>query len=220
MHWLLLLLLAQDSSTSSPDLTLHYPSAQVSPTVAREMLDALDEEYARIRHELGCVIGSKVTAIVVSHQTWQAMGHSPWAGGMFDGRIQVPLVYERSRVGPQMRKVFAHEMVHACIARFGDFPTWIHEGLAQHLSGDRLTENDRRQLRQAISSGKLPGLERIAGGWGGLNSTQAELAYAYGLWAAEVWLDADGAESIRQLLRNPDRVPQLTERLNQTLKTR
>ncbi|MEO5951814.1 MAG: hypothetical protein ABIQ44_05020 [Chloroflexia bacterium] len=218
MHWLLLALLAQDSSTSSPDLTLHYPSAQVSQTVASEMLDALDEEYARIRHELGCVIGSKVTAIVVSQQAWAALGHSPWAGAIFDGRIQVPLVYERSRVGPQMRKVFAHELVHACIARFGAFPTWLHEGLAQQLSGERLSETDRRQLRQVISSGKLPALQRFAGGWGGLSAAEAQLAYAYALMAAEAWLEADGAESIRQLLRNPDRVAQLTERLNQTLK--
>ncbi len=216
--WLLLLsLFAQDSTTSSPDLTLHYPGAQVSSVVAREMLDALDEEYARIRHELGCVIGTKVTAIVIPLDAWQAAGHSPWAGGLFDGRIQVPLVYERSRVGPQMRKVFAHEMVHACIARFGHFPTWIHEGLAQYLSGDRLTEDYRRQLRQAMSSGKLPGLERIAGPWGGLNSAQAGTAYAYALWAAEVWLETDGSESIRQLLRYPDRILQLTERLNQSL---
>lgn len=216
MHTLLLAvaLFAQDATTSSPDLTLHYPSGQVSPTVAHEMLDALDEEYARVRHELGCVIGSKVTAVVISLDTWQAMGHSPWAGAIFDGRIQVPLVYERSRVGPQMRKVFAHEMVHACIARFGAFPTWLHEGLAQHLSGDRLTESDRRTLRQA----KLPALERLAGSWSGFTSVQASLSYAYALWAAEVLLESQGAEAVRQLLRNPARLNDVTTRLNQSLK--
>jgi hypothetical protein len=80
-----------------------------------------------------------------------------------------------------------------------------------------LTEDYRRQLRQALSSGKLPGLERIAGPWGGLNSAQAGTAYAYALWAAEVWLESDGSESIRQLLRYPDRIPQLTEKLNRAL---
>lgn len=214
----MLALLAQDSTTSSPDLTLHYPSGQVSPTVAREMLDALDEEYARVRHELGCVIGAKVTAIVIPLETWQAMGHVAWSGGMFDGRIQVPLVYERSRVGPQMRKVFAHELVHACVARFGSFPTWIHEGLAQTLSGERTSEDYKRQLRQLVSSGKLPGLERLAGGWMGLSGDQASTAYGYALWAAEVWIEADGREAVRQLLRNPDRVPATTSRLNEMLR--
>jgi hypothetical protein len=219
MLWMMLLsVLAQDATTSSPDLTLHYPSAQVSQPVAREMLDALDEEYARIRHELGCVIGAKVTAMVIPLDAWQAAGHSPWSGGLFDGRIQVPLVYEKSRVGPQMRKVFAHEMVHACIARFGNFPTWLHEGLAQHLSGERLTEDYRRQLRQAVAGGKLPGLERLAGPWGGLNGAQAATAYAYALWAAEVWLEAEGSEAIRQLLRNPGRIPELTQKLNEALR--
>lgn len=211
-------LLAQDATTSSPDLTLHYPSAQVSQQVARDMLDALDEEYARIRHELGCVIGQKVTAVVIPLDTWQQMGHSPWAGAMFDGRIVVPLVYERSRVGPQMRRVFAHEMVHACISRFGNFPTWLHEGLAQYLSGDRLNEDIRRQYRQAVSQGKLPGLERLAGGWMSLSGEQANTAYAYSLWAAEVLLATEGSEAVRQLLRNPGRIPQFTERLNDQLK--
>jgi len=219
MYWFALaVLLAQDSTTSSPDLTLHYPGAQVSSTMAREMLDALDEEYARIRHELGCVIGAKVTAVVIPFDVWQASGHAPWSGGAFDGRILVPLVYEKSRVGPQMRKVFAHEMVHACISRFGNFPTWLHEGLAQHLSGDRLTEDHRRMLRQGLAAGKLPPLERMSGSWMGLDSHQAATAYAYSLWAAEVWIASEGAESIRQVLRNPGRLGELTARANQLLR--
>lgn len=219
MYWFALAaLLAQDSTTSSPDLTLHYPGAQVSSTVAREMLDALDEEYVRIRHELGCVIGAKVTAVVILFDAWQASGHAPWSGGAFDGRILVPLVYEKSRVGPQMRKVFAHEMVHACISRFGNFPTWLHEGLAQHLSGDRLTEDHRRMLRQGLAGGKLPPLERMSGSWMGMDSHQAATAYAYSLWAAEVWIASEGAESIRQVLRNPGRLAELTARANQLLR--
>lgn len=218
MLWLVLpLLLAQDSTTSSPDLTLHYPAAQVSSTMAREMLDALDEEYARIRHDLSCVLGAKVTAILIPYETWRASGHSPWAGAAFDGRILVPLVYENNRVSPQMRKVFAHEMTHACIARFGHFPTWLHEGLAQHLSGDRLTEDQRRLLRRALAEGKLPPLERMSGSWMGLDSAQAATAYAYALWTAELLVQQEGMEAIRQLLRYPDRLPQFTQRANQLL---
>ncbi len=226
MRWVLLLTVfpmgafqaATDASTSSPDLALHYPSAQVSQAVAREMLDALDEEYARVRHELGCVIGAKITAIVIPLASWEAMGNVAWSGGMFDGRIQVPLVYERSRVGPRMRKVFAHEIVHACIARFGQFPTWLHEGLAQRLSGEMLSHDARRGLQQALEARRLPALEQLAGGWSGLSGAQASLAYAYALWAAEVWTETEGAEAVRQLLQNPGRVPELTGRLNEALR--
>ncbi len=217
--WLLLIsLFVQDATTSSPDLTLHFPSANVSPTVAREMLDALDEEYARVRHELGCVIGSKITAIIVPLSTWEAAGNSPWSGGSFDGRIQVPMIYERSRVGPRMRQVFAHEIVHACIARFGEFPTWLHEGLAQKLSGEQLSEDWRRNLRQALAAGRLPGLEKLNERWGRFSSDQAKSAYAYALWAIDSWIEADGSESVRQLLQHPERVAPLTDRLNQTLR--
>jgi hypothetical protein len=216
---LIALLLAQDASTSSVDLTLHYPGGQVSSTVAREMLDALDEEYARVRHELGCVIGRKIDTLVIPLETWEQMGHSPWAGGLFDGRIQVPLVYERSRVGPKMREVFAHEIVHACIARFGNHPTWLHEGLAQHLSGVKLSQDYRRALKQALGAGKLPGLERMSGPWGGMNAAQAATAYAYGLMAVEDWIALEGMESVRQTLKNPQRLPALMEKLNAALRS-
>ena len=196
---------------------MHYPSAQVSQTVAREMLDALDEEYARVRHELGCVIGAKITAIVIPLANWEAMGNVAWSGGLFNGRIQVPLVYERGRVGPKMRRVFAHEIVHACIARFGPFPSWLHEGLAQRLSGEVLSHDARRELQQALVAKRLPPLEQMAGGWGGLSGGQAGLAYAYALWAAEVWVESEGAEAVRQLLRNPGRLAELTGRLNEAL---
>ncbi len=219
MFWAALLaLLGQDAVVSSPDLDLHYPSAQVSPGVAREMRDALDEEYSRIRHELGCVIGSKVTAIVVPIETWQATGHAPWAGAYFDGRIVVPLVYERSRVGPQMRRVFAHEMVHACIARHGSFPTWLHEGLAQFLSGERLNEDHRRALRQGLAGNKLPPIERMAGSWMGLTGAQSATAYAYALLATEVWGEAEGIEPRRQLRRQPERGGAVAARMNELLR--
>jgi hypothetical protein len=219
MPWhLLLLVLAQDAVVSSPDLDLHYPSAQVSSSVAHEMRDALDEEYSRIRHDLSCVIGAKVTAIVIAMETWQATGHAPWAGAYFDGRIVVPLAYERSRVGPQMRRVFAHEMAHACISRHGNFPTWLHEGLAQYLSGERLNEDQRRSLRQGLAAGRLPPLERMSGSWMGLSGAQASVAYAYALWAAETWIEAEGMESVRQLLRQPSGLAAMTARANELLR--
>jgi len=34
------------------------------------------------------------------------------------------------------RQVFAHELVHACLANIGSWPAWLHEGLAQKLSGE------------------------------------------------------------------------------------
>ncbi len=51
-----------------------------------------------------------------------------------------------------------------------------------------------------------------------LSGDQANTAYAYSLWAAEVLLANEGSEAVRQLLRNPSRIPQVTERLNDLLK--
>ena len=48
-----------------------------------------------------------------------------------------------------MQRVFAHEVVHSCLANLGSWPPWLHEGLAQKMSGD--------QLRQAsLVRGQVP----------------------------------------------------------------
>lgn len=183
--------------------TLRYEEAKVTPQVAREMIDVLEEEYARVSAQLGCRRGEKLVAVVQAESNYRDIAGAAWSGGQFDGRIRVPLIYENGRVGPRMRRVFAHEIVHACLAQMGTYPAWFHEGLAQKLSGDRLAADDMRVLRQGLRDGRVPKFEDLAGGFGVLDAQQARLAYALALAGIET-LGEDRAIS---LARTPEQIP-------------
>ena len=192
-----------DAREGGAVFSLRYEEAHVSPQVAREMIDVLEDEYARVSSMLGCHRGEKLVAIVQSESNYRDIAGAAWSGGQFDGRIRVPLIYENGRVGPRMRRVFAHEIVHACLAQLGSYPAWFHEGLAQKLSGDHLSPDTLRTIRQGLREGSLPKFENLAAGFGSLSAQQAGLAYALALAGIETL----GEDRAVALARTPEQIP-------------
>ena len=142
-------------------------------------------------------------------------GAAEWSGGQFDGKIRVALP-PSGQVDEHVRKTLSHEFVHACLARLGPWPAWLHEGLAQSLSGRELSRDDWAGLRRLNKQGTLPTLARLSGGWRGLNALQTSVAYKLGLAAIEI-LRRDQL-AVRALLSNPQRLTAVTEKLDQQLK--
>src|SRR5258708_7886977 len=166
-------------------VALRYEGETLSPDVARGMIAVLDEELTRISDQLGCPAKERIVAIVQSRDAYlKGTNAAEWSGGLYDGRIHVALSDGR-QLGPATRRPFAHEIVHACLTNIGTFPAWVHEGLAQKLSGDRLTDGARRQLQSAIRSGELPKLENVSQNWSQMNPGHAQLAYTLALPAAD-----------------------------------
>lgn len=60
------------------------------------------------------------------------LGH--WAGGVFDGRVRIP-VEDLGAQEAELRRVLRHELVHAFVREVGgsSVPGWLNEGLAQWL---------------------------------------------------------------------------------------
>jgi hypothetical protein len=99
----------------------------------------------------------------------------------------------------------------------GRWPAWLQEGIAQKLSGDSLTAAQRKQIAAWVRDGKLPRLSNLRQDWSRLDSAHAAAAYALALAAVEqLWQDS-GDDGIRNLLRNPERLPQVTAELNRKL---
>jgi hypothetical protein len=103
-----------------------------------------------------------------------------------------------------MHKTFAHELVHACLAGTGRWPAWLHEGLAQRLSGEKLPPEMREVVRAAARAGKLPPLQAMSQSWTRLSPGNARLAYAVALYAAELFFAHHQEFGIRTLVRNPE----------------
>jgi tetratricopeptide (TPR) repeat protein len=197
-------------------VALRFDSDAIPVEDARQMIAVVDETLAQVSQQLGCRIEDKVVTIA---QTWDAyrsgMGVVEWSGGMYDGRIRVP--FDKTKGINASRETLAHEATHACLSTFGNLPSWLHEGLAQKLSGRTVPAETLARLTKMRREGKLPPLADLAVGWSGLNTEQASLAYALALHAAEVMTREFGNDGIRNLLRNPERIPAATGEIEKRL---
>jgi hypothetical protein len=196
---------------------LRYEGGVLDADVARAMVTILEDEFARISLQLGCRTDERIVTIVQSRQAYRASTDSAeWSGGQFDGKIRIP-VLETKTIAPQTRKTFAHEIVHACLASFGNWPAWMHEGMAQKLSGETLSPGRRAMVESALRQKTLPKLENMSQSFSRMSTEHALLAYSYSLYAADLLMQRYQAYGIQNILRDPERFPQITAELDKLL---
>ena len=196
---------------------LRYDSSAISVDTARQMTAVLDQEYSRISQVLGCAAQERVIAIVQTREAYRkTTDAAEWSGGQFDGKIRVP-VFDPKVVDKNMLRSLAHETVHACLHMLGRWPAWLQEGVAQKLSGDSLSAVRTKQISSLVSQGKLPRLSNLRQDWSRLDAAHASEAYALSLAAVEMLWQESGDEGVRSLLRNPERLPQVTAELDRKL---
>ncbi len=158
----------------------------------RTVLDILKDAYAAIGKELDYFPSEPVTVILYTGKDFSDITRAPeWSGGMFgkvDGKIRLPVqgAEDQERA---LRRVLTHEYVHALLHSLAPAtPMWLHEGLAQFLSGD-----------EAVNVAQLIPLGLLAGGF----PRQARLAYvAYmeSLQAVQDLVEEHGMPRLRRLL--------------------
>lgn len=196
---------------------LRYERDTVDPELAQAMLGALDEEYSRISAQLGCRAAEKVTAIVQSRQAYmQSTAAAEWSGGLYDGRIHVP-VSPSTAVDGRTRQVFAHELVHVCLSELGQWPAWLQEGLAQKYSGETVHPTVRSQVQAMFKSGKMPKLAQMGQTFSRLSSQHAQAAYAIAAVAADKLVELTANTGIRNVLRNQAEFERMTAEVERSL---
>jgi tetratricopeptide (TPR) repeat protein len=200
-------------------IALRYEGEALPSDTARAILSTLDEDYSRIAGQLGCSSDERIVAIVQSRDAYlRGTGAAEWSGGEYDGRIHIAWT-EGKQVGPQMRRALAHELVHACLTGIPSggtpWPAWLQEGLAQKLSGDQLSASSRDQLRQLAAARQIPRLEDLHQDWSQFSVENARLAYNLALAAADALFE--NASGIRNVVNNPQSLPQVTADLDKKL---
>jgi len=196
---------------------LRYDSAVVPTETARQMTTVLDQEFIRISQTLGCSAEERVIAIVQSRDAFRkSTDLAAWAGGQFDGKIRVP-VFDPKVLDRQMLRSLAHETTHACLTMLGQWPAWLQEGIAQKVSGDSLSAVQMNKIAGWIHEGKIPGLSSLKQDWSHLDAEHAAMSYELSLAAVELLWKETGEEGVRNLLRNPERLPQVTAELDRKL---
>ncbi|MEZ5352731.1 MAG: hypothetical protein R2762_08865 [Bryobacteraceae bacterium] len=208
--------------TSTRQLTgirfqFRYDTQDITADQARQLLLVLDSEFTRVSQQLGCRAEERITAIMQSADAYRrTTGAAEWSAGLYDGRIRVALL--EPSPGEETRQSFSHEIVHACLARTGSWPAWLHEGLAQHLSGRRPGQQERALVAAMIQAKALPTLEEMGGGWSRMSAAHAQAAYATSLSAIDLLFARLGHAGVRNLLQSPDRLPQVSRQLDQWLR--
>jgi hypothetical protein len=195
---------------------LRYEAPAIPGDTARQLLTALDEEFARISAELGCAPDERVIAIAQSRDAYrQTTNAAEWSGGQFDGKIRVPV--SEGRVDATMRRTLAHEIVHACMSLVGRWPAWLQEGVAQKLSGESVSPAVRSAILDMARQGQLPKLNNLGQDWSRMDAAHAVVAYGLSLRAVELFTEEYAALGLRNLLRNPERLPAIAADLDRRL---
>ena len=198
-------------------VVLRYDSDTVPVETARGMVTAVDSAFARVSQQLGCFAEEKIVTIVQSRDAYKkATDAAEWSGGQYDGRIRVP-VMSGQQMDARQEQVLAHETTHACLAMLGEWPSWLQEGMAQKLSGETLPPAALTQLAELAKAGQLPKLEALRRGWSGLDTQSARLAYSLALEAVDALYENFGTDGVRNLMRNPERLPAVSAELDKRL---
>src|SRR5271156_1003914 len=184
----------------SSHFTLRY-SGSAEPALARDVLRTLEAHFSAIESELNFTPPDSIGVVLYTQQAFADIPRAPgWVGALNDGRIRVP-VQGLTSMTPELSRVLKHELTHSFVGQKtrGRAPTWIQEGLAQWMEGQRSSEN-AASLAQIYSDGHASPLGRLEGGWLSLNGDQAAYAYAWALANIEYIVETDGMSDVERIL--------------------
>ena len=197
---------------------LRYDGAVADSDTAHTMIAMLEEEFSRVSFQIGCRADERITVIVQSREAYlKTTGAPGWSGGNYDGKIHIPLLDSKQPVA-KARQVFAHELVHACLANIGAWPLWLHEGLAQRLSGEQAQPGVREAIKQLAKDGKLPKLAGLGQTWGNKSTADAQLSYGIARTAVDLFYQYHAEFGVRNLMNNPAALPGITDDLDRRLR--
>jgi hypothetical protein len=197
---------------------LRYEGAVADSDTAHAIIAILEEEFSRISFHIGCRADERITVIVQSREAYlNTTGAPGWAGGHYDGKIHIPIPDPKLPVAAS-RQVFAHELVHACLANIGPWPLWLHEGLAQRLAGQPEMPGMREAIKQLAKLEKLPRLGSLGQSWAGKSAAEAQLNYGIARAAVDLFYQYHAELGIRNLMNNPAALPAIIEDLDKRLR--
>ena len=208
-----------DDKTYGSRFVLRYDGKALPDTSARSLANELEKELPAVSSRLGCQIRDRITVVVQTMDHYRAGASMPgWSGGHYDGRIHVALGPNHA-IDARVRETITHELVHACLARRGEWPAWFQEGVAQFVSGRRLAPQERAALVELNRQGNLPTTRQLSGSWARLDPATAQTAYTTALAAAQVMFQDFQDYGVRNLLANPAGLPEMAKKLDERLRS-
>jgi tetratricopeptide (TPR) repeat protein len=186
----------------SGHFSLHYEGTQSSASLRDQILSTLESAYQDLSREFGSEPRQSIEVILYTGQDYFDVTRAPsWTGALNDGKIRIPL-RGVNYVSSDFARVLRHELTHSFVnqATQGRCPTWLNEGIAQMLEPKSLGSLGAPLARLFKSEQEVP-LNVLEGGFMGLSTPQAELAYAESLATTEYIRDRYGMSDIMRILQ-------------------
>jgi len=161
----------------------------------------LDDAYQRIGAEFNYYPTGRLTTILYSEDDFRTVTGTPdWTGGVYDGKIRIPIGGLKERSDP-LERVVNHEYTHALIRRMvgREIPTWLNEGLAQYFEGKPLKVHDRN-VAYILRSGNLLPLRDLGGSFLNMDGDTASLAYTESLTVVDYIIRDHGIYAVQKIL--------------------
>lgn len=140
--------------TTTSHFNLRY-DGDVDRELTAAVTTHLEQRFWTVADELAHTPPQPITVLLYPRRQFRDVTQAPeWVGGLYDGKIRVPLGGLR-RLDPPATAVLTHELTHAIVhsKTRGHCPRWLHEGLAQRFEGKRLGRADRDEIRRRLAAG-------------------------------------------------------------------
>ncbi|HEA47090.1 MAG TPA: tetratricopeptide repeat protein [bacterium] len=192
----------------SAHFILKFEGTQEREYEAPEILAILEEAYKKVGADLGYYPQEKTTCIIYSSKEkfrYVTDTHY-WTGGIYDGKIRVPLSIELE-IAEHFKRTLVHEYTHHVIRgkTKNNSPSWLNEGLAQYE--DRGYEENREKdekrleiLAQSLEENTLVPLKRIKPLFQTGDTELVNLAYYESYSATKYLIKRYGLKGVSKLL--------------------
>ena len=171
--------------------------------LAERATTVLRDAFWRIGKALGSYPSNAINVVLYTEQQFRDITGAPeWAGGGFDGQIRMPVAGAQQSLRA-FDRILTHELTHAMLHAISarNVPAWLNEGLAMHFEGDDAALSEKR----LVAARAFVPLANLEGGYTGLTSQQADIAYDMSAFATHALITRIGLANIGTLLQDLDR---------------
>jgi len=177
--------------------------------LAKEVLKKLEKAYIELGSDLAYYPDVRVPVLLYSSEDFSEVTRSPhWAGGIYDGKIRLPLGGMR-QMTESLEGLLYHEYTHVLVHFMADgqAPAWLNEGLAE-LAERRISWAPIPHFQDAVASGQPVDWDSLAKPFSSLDAKLVSLAYEQSYSMVHFMVDRFGWHNMSALLRRlSDRQP-------------